>query len=101
MPQFGGASGAAYAASLAPQELAGRYAGVRRFTIALGLVLAPIIGIPLLTWTPVALGTFCLLAGLLAAVLSATLRPTVTYDQRAPTAITANPAVQAAQNRSA
>lgn len=93
--------GAAYVASLAPEELAGRYAGARSFTFALGLVLAPIIGIPLLTWTPVALGTFCLLAGLLAATLIGTLHPDVTNDQRATTAMTPNPAAQAASNRSA
>ena len=92
--------GAAYVASLAPQELAGRYAGARSFTFALGLVLAPIIGIPLLTWTPVALSTFCLLAGLLAVTLTVTLRPAVTSD-RATTAITPNSAAQAAGNRSA
>ena len=93
--------GAAYVASLAPKELAGRYAGARSFTFALGLVLAPIIGVPLLTWTPVALGTFCLLAGLVAATLTITLRPAVTNDQPATTAITSSPAAQAAQNRSA
>jgi len=92
--------GAAYVASLAPRELAVRYAGARSFTFALGLVLAPIIGIPLLTWTPVALSTFCLLAGLLAMTLTVTLRPAVTSD-RATTALTPNPAAQAAGNRSA
>ncbi|MGH2882067.1 MAG: MFS transporter [Solirubrobacteraceae bacterium] len=80
--------GAAYVASLASKELVGRYAGARSLTFALGLVIAPIIGTNLLTWSPVALWSFCLLAGLLAAALAITIpaevtnnHPSVTADQ--------------------